>query len=187
MSEVDYFELYKVLNDRVQKEIEEMYDVHRLHFVSVTALITVCGFGYRNPWLNLICGLAGLIVCAIWWGAASAQEHWKLWWTTELARIENKLADVCIWRKLIYNERADDSRLMQELRMPKQVLDPPPRMRTVDALLRYRPVIFAILCALAVTYGAHGVYVEITSSDRSSATAVLPNTNPHPAVAPETQ
>lgn len=53
-------ELYKILNERVQKEIEEMYDVHRLHFLTVTALITVAGFGYDNPWLNIICGLAGI-------------------------------------------------------------------------------------------------------------------------------
>lgn len=149
-----HLELYKILNERVQKEIEEMYDVHRIHFLAVTALITISGFWYENPWLSLICGLAGVWICIVWWKAADSQERWKLWWTTELAKIETKLPDVCIWRKLIFNEQMNNLALMAELKKPERVDDPPPFMKSVDVLLRFRPVIFGAICLIAVSYGA---------------------------------
>lgn len=155
-------EIYKILNERVQKEIDEMYDVHRLHFVSVTALITICGFAYQNAWLNLICGLAGLMICIIWWSAAYAQERWKLWWTQELAKIENNLPGLCIWKKLIFNESAVNTQLMEDLGKPEKIIDPPPYMKSVDSLLRYRPVIFGAICMLAIVYGGYGIVTGST-------------------------
>ena len=173
MDNNSYLELYKILNERVQKEIDEMYDVHRMHFLSVTALITICGFAYQNAWLNLICGLAGLWICIIWWGAAYAQEKWKLWWTQELAKVENKLQSVCIWKKLIFNECSDNDDLMKHLRMPEVIEDPPPYMKSVDALLRYRPVIFGAICMLAMAYGAYGITNGITlGGDKASNNAI---------------
>jgi len=65
MGNNNHLEPCKILNERVQNEIDEMYDVHRIHFLSVTALIPVCGF-------------AGVWICIIWWSAANAQEKWKL-------------------------------------------------------------------------------------------------------------
>ena len=161
MDDKYHLELYKILNDRVQKEIDEMYEVHRLHFLSVTALITICGFAYQNAWLNLLCGLAGLIICIIWWATASAQERWKLWWTQELAKIENQLPDLCIWKKLIFNESSSNTRLMEELQRPNEIVDPPPHMKSTDALLRYRPVIFGAICMLAMGYGVYGVLLKL--------------------------
>ena len=154
-------ELYRILNVRVQKEIDELYGVHRLHFLTVTALITIAGFGYEKGWLNLICGLAGTWISIVWWRASYAQECWKLWWTVELAKIETKLPDVCIWRKLIFNEEMNNQELMELLKKPPQVTDPPPLMRSVDALLRLRPLVFGVICLIAVFYGAYVLANEI--------------------------
>ena len=41
-------ELYKILNEHVQKEIEKMYDLHRMYFLTITTLITIAGFAYEN-------------------------------------------------------------------------------------------------------------------------------------------
>jgi len=151
-------ELYKILNERVQKEIEEMYDLHRMYFLTVTALITIAGFAYENGWLVFICGLAGIWICFVWWKAAYAQERWKLWWTIELAKIETNLPDdVCIWRRLIFNEheQINNERLMKDLMKPEHIIDPPPLMKSVDALLRFRPVVFGTICLIAILYGLY--------------------------------
>ena len=157
MGPKEHLEIYKVFNARVQHEIDEMYSVHRLHFLSVTALITICGFAYQNAWLNIICGLAGIWICIIWWFAASAQEKWKLWWTQELAKVENELPDICIWKKVIFSDCLDDDLLMNQLSKPNHIDHPPPSMKSVDSLLRLRPIIFGIICMLAVVYGTYGV------------------------------
>lgn len=162
MEESTSLEIYKIMNDRVQKEIEEMYDVHRLHMVSVTALITICGFAYQNAWLNFICGTASVFICIIWWMAAEAQEKWKLWWTEQLAIVEHELKGVSIWKKLIFNESSNNQKLMEQLEKPKVLEHQPPRIRSVDFLLRYRPVIFGFISFLAICYGAHGMLTGTT-------------------------
>ena len=46
---------------------------------------------------------------------------------------------------------------MKALGRPEEIIDPPPYMKSVDALLRFRPVIFGIICALAIAYGLYGI------------------------------
>ncbi len=150
-------EIYKLMNERVQSEINEMYDVHKLHMISVTALITVSGFANDNSWLNLVCGAASIVICFIWWTAAQAQEKWKLWWTEQLALVEHELHDVCIWKKLIFNESADNTNLIERLEKPATVVDPPPDMHSVDSLLRYRPLVFGLISIVILFYGLYGV------------------------------
>ncbi len=145
------------MNDRVQNEINEMYDIHKLHMISVTALITISGFSHENAWLSLVCGAASIVICFIWWTAAQAQEKWKLWWTEQLALVEHELDDVCIWKKLIFNESATNTNLINRLDKPEKVVDSPPDMQSVDSLLRFRPLIFGLISTLILLYGLYGV------------------------------
>ena len=177
------FDLYKLLNERVQKEIDELYQIQTTHTTAVAALLAACGFAKENYFVLLACGIAGAIVCLTWWLGYKGQEEWKLWWTTELAKVECRLEDVCIWRKVIFLERKDDDDLMKLLGKPMTVEDTPPRMKVVDAFARFRPILFGVVFIAIASYGA---MQQIAQKTPASAAGTLPGAASLPAESPPT-
>lgn len=76
---------------------------------------------------------------------------------SNLPKLKQKLPDACVWRKLIFNEEANNKELMEKLNMPKNISDAPPQMGSVDALLRLRPLVFGAIYLIAFSYGMYNL------------------------------
>ena len=98
---------YQLLSERITKEIEELYIIHKIFLIISAAILAGITTNFGNKVLHIICGVIGIFIASYWRQSVVAQERWRNWWMEEIATVENKLMNEdimqpCSWQK--YNK-----------------------------------------------------------------------------------
>lgn len=148
-------EIYKILNDRVNHEIDELYTIHRVFLVIAGALIALTALKFGDGMLHLVAGLAGIVIAYFWYKCGTAQEKWKRWWIEETANVEDEIDSFSIWRKIV----EDTSQTNNQDAKPKaesmnnNIKHPPPQVASVSSPMHVMPIIFGLASFASFIFG----------------------------------
>ena len=115
-------ELYKILNNRLGLEIEEIYKIHHLFLLIATALIVLISANLGEPRLHIVIGMVGFFLALAWSRSVEAQKAWKDYWVEQVVSVETSL-NIDAWQKIQGGKKhASVSQGMSDLSFGFQVI-----------------------------------------------------------------
>lgn len=136
---INDIETYKLLWDRIDKEIEELYKIHNMYLIVAGALLAISASNLNNKFVHLTLGLLGVIIAISWFLAVTSQEKWKDWWMKELAALEKDLDLNPIWKRVIFKK--------------PDYLRPAPKITSVSNPYYYLFCLFGFISLCSFIYG----------------------------------
>lgn len=155
-------EIYKILNERVNHEIDELYTIHRVFLVIAGAFIALTAAMFGNGILHVIAGFTGIVIAYFWYTCSTAQEKWKRWWIEEAAKVEDEIKDFRIWREVT----GDMSQTNNQDPKPKtesanNIKHPPPQVAAVSSPMHAMPIVFGLASLASFIFGLISVLHDL--------------------------
>jgi len=145
--EINFLEVYKILNDRINNETNELYAVNNLFVLIMTALFIFVSTKLDEPTILLIFGVVGMLICYAWRESVKYQRKWKLWCIEEAVIIEKNIDGIEIW------EKTDPEHECQKRKCRNDSLHCPPERGKSSAFMRKLYWIFGAISLASTIYG----------------------------------
>lgn len=151
-------EIYKILNDRMNNEINELYTIHKVFLIIAGALVALTGAMFGDSRLHIVTGLAGISIACLWYISSRAQEKWKDWWTKKTATVEDEIPSVGVWRCIADTINKKETSAKPKGQSKNNIECQPPSVTSTSFPMRVMAVIFGLASLASFAFGLHLVF-----------------------------